>query len=73
MTHSYFVGGTANAYDVDTLCTGSLCQFNHLFVLRILNDHLGQRRLMSMNHDIYIIFVDTAKVSLGIHRHRSSE
>ena len=66
MAHGDLVGGAADAGDVDALRAHFLGQGDHLGVLRVEDDHLGQRRIMAVHDDVDHVLFHDAQVGVGV-------
>ena len=68
VAHGHLVGGAAHAADVDALGALLLGQSDHLGVLGIENDHLRERGVVAVNHDVDHVLLHDAQVGGGVHR-----
>ena len=68
MAHGHLVGGAAHAADVDALGAVGLGQGDHLGILGVEHDHLGQGGVMAVDNDVDHVLLHDAQVGGGIHR-----
>ena len=73
LTHGDFVAGAADAGDVDALGAVCLGKRDHLGILRIEDDHFGQRGIMTVDDDVDHVLVHDADVGGGVHGLRGAE
>ncbi len=63
--HPDLVGGTADAAQRDPVGALALGVFDHLRVLRCVDDQLGERRLVAVDDDVDLIVLEDAQVRLA--------
>ena len=68
VAHGHLVGGAAHAADVDALGALLLGESQHLGILGVQHDHLGQRGIVAVNDDVHHVLLHDAQVSGGVHR-----
>ena len=68
MAHGHLVGGAADAADIDALGALLLGQSDHLRVLGVVDDHLGEGGIVAVDHDVHHVLLHDAQVGGGIHR-----
>ena len=73
VTHGHFVGGAAHAGNGDALGAQALGVGDHLGIVGVVDDHLGQGGIMAVDHDVDVVLLHDADVGGGIHRLGSAE
>ena len=72
-SHSNLVGCTADACNVDPVCSHGFCKCHHLRIIGVFADHLGKTGIMSVYNDVDLILFHDTQISLCIHRFRCAE
>ena len=68
VAHCHFVGGAADAADVDALGAVALGQGDHFGVLGIEHDHLREGGVVAVDDDVDHVLLHDADVGLGVNR-----
>ena len=66
VAHGHLVGGAAHAADVDALGAVGLGQGDHLGILGVEHDHLGQGGVMAVDHDVHHVLLHHAQIGGGV-------
>ena len=73
LTHGDFVARAADAGDVDALGADGLGERDHLGILRVHDDHLGQGRIVAVDDDVDHVLFHDADVGGGVNGTRGAE
>ncbi|OPY00686.1 MAG: hypothetical protein A4E61_01902 [Syntrophorhabdus sp. PtaB.Bin184] len=73
VTHEYLVGTAAHARQIHTLRPDLLCKLPDTRIMARGHKHLGQERLMTVDHDIDVVLLQDTEIDGTKHRDRGAE